>query len=83
MLGFGETEDEIYSTMDDLLHVGVKVFTMGQYLQPTAEHIEVTEYVRPEVFARLKAVGLKKGFRHVESGPQVRSSYHAERHVNA
>ncbi len=83
MLGLGETEEEILQTMDDIRNTGVKVFTLGQYLRPSAMHIEVEEYIRPEVFTRYKEIGLEKGFTHVESGPHVRSSYHAERHVNA
>ncbi len=81
MLGLGETEKEILETMDDLLKVGVSVITIGQYLQPTKKHIEVEEYVHPDVFKKYKEIGLQKGFRHVESSPLVRSSYHAEKHV--
>lgn len=81
MLGLGETRDEILETMDDLCAVGCRVMTIGQYLQPTARNIEVVEYIRPEVFEEYRTIGLSKGFDHVESGPLVRSSYHAERHV--
>jgi len=81
MLGLGEKEEEIIQVMDDLLEVGVKVMTLGQYLQPTKNNVEVEEYVSPEKFAEYKEIGLKKGFKVVESGPLVRSSYHAERHV--
>lgn len=81
MLGLGETREEILETMDDLRSVGCQVMTIGQYLQPTARNIEVKEYIRPEVFDEYKTIGLSKGFTHVESGPLVRSSYHAERHV--
>ena len=81
MLGLGETEQEIIETMDDLRAVGCDVLTMGQYLQPSPKHLPVVEFVRPEVFAKLKEVGLEKGFRFVESGPLVRSSYHAEKHI--
>lgn len=81
MLGLGETYDEILATMDDLRTVGCEVMTIGQYLQPTEQNIEVEEYVHPDVFARLHDEGLSRGFRHVESGPLVRSSYHAEKHV--
>ncbi|MES2138629.1 MAG: lipoyl synthase [Bacteroidota bacterium] len=81
MLGLGETEQEIYETMDDLRAVGCDVLTMGQYLQPTPKHLPVTEFIRPEVFEKHKQVGLEKGFRFVESGPLVRSSYHAEKHI--
>ncbi len=82
MLGLGETKDEVIKTMEDVLHVGVKVFTIGQYLQPSKRHYEVKEYIHPDVFTDLKEKGLSMGFAHVESGPQVRSSYHAERHVH-
>lgn len=82
MAGLGETEEEVMETMDDLLAVGVKVFVIGQYLQPSEKHIKVEEYIRPEIFERFRENGLEKGFAYVESGPQVRSSYHAERHVN-
>lgn len=68
-------------TMDDLRAVGCRVMTIGQYLQPTEKNIEVKEYIRPEMFEEYKTIGLAKGFRFVESGPLVRSSYHAERHV--
>jgi lipoic acid synthetase len=81
MLGLGETEEEVYETMDDLRHVGVDVLTIGQYLQPSQKHLEVKEFITPEMFANYKERGLKKGFRFVESGPLVRSSYHAERHL--
>ena len=83
MLGLGETEEEVSEAMEDLLKAGVKVFTIGQYLQPTKEHYQVREYIHPEVFRHLKQKGLEMGFSYVESGPQVRSSYHAELHVNA
>jgi len=83
MLGLGETEEEIYQVMDDLLEAGVKVMTIGQYLQPTRNHLQVQEYVTPETFKKYEQVGLEKGFTFVESTPLVRSSYHAERHVNA
>ena len=81
MLGLGETHDEILKTMDDLIGTGCEIFTMGQYLQPTKSHLEVLEYVHPDVFTRLKNEGLNKGFRIVESAPLVRSSYHAEKHI--
>lgn len=83
MLGLGEKREEILQTMDDLRAVGCKVMTIGQYLQPTVENIEVKEYIRPEVFEEYKEIGLAKGFSCVESGPLVRSSYHAERHCRA
>lgn len=81
MLGLGETREEIFETMDDLREAGCRVMTIGQYLQPTAKNIEVKEYIHPDTFTEYKEVGLKKGFTYVESGPLVRSSYHAERHV--
>lgn len=81
MLGLGETDDEIHAIMDDLLENGLDVLTLGQYLQPTKLHHEVIEYIHPDKFEELKEIGLKKGFDYVESGPLVRSSYHAERHV--
>ena len=82
MLGLGETEDEILQTMDDLLEAGCEVFTLGQYLQPTMDHLPVEYYVSPEKFDSYRETGLKKGFRFVESSPLVRSSYHAEKHVS-
>ena len=82
MLGLGETLDEIYSAMDDLAGVGLDILTLGQYLQPTKLHLEVAEFIRPEIFAHLKEEGEKRGIKYVESGPLVRSSYHSERHVN-
>ena len=81
MVGIGEKPEEVYELMDDLLAVGVKVMTIGQYLQPTKKHLEVVEYVTPEQFKEYERVGLEKGFKFVESGPLVRSSYHAEKHV--
>ena len=82
MLGLGEFEEEVLKTMDDLLLAGVKVLTIGQYLPPSERHTRLVEYGRPEVFDRYREAGISKGFRFVESGPLVRSSYHAERHVN-
>ncbi len=81
MLGIGETFGEVLETMDDLRAVNCEVMTIGQYLQPTKQNMEVQEYVKPEVFAEFKKIGLEKGFRFVESSPLVRSSYHAEKHV--
>jgi len=81
MLGLGETEEEIYETMDDLRAVNVDILTLGQYLQPTPKHLPVVEFITPENFAKYKQIGLSKGFRYVESGPLVRSSYHAEKHL--
>jgi lipoic acid synthetase len=78
MLGLGETEDEIEQAMDDARAIGVDIFTMGQYLQPTKRHLPVEEFVTPEKFARLRALGERKGFVQVVAGPLSRSSYHAE-----
>lgn len=79
MLGLGEHRDEILQLMDDLLSVGCLSLTIGQYLQPSRKHYPVKEYIHPKVFDELKGIALKKGFQHVESGPLVRSSYHAEK----
>lgn len=81
MVGLGETPDEVVETMDDLRAVGCRVLTIGQYLQPTRKHYPVSEYVSPEQFKEYETIGLEKGFEFVESGPLVRSSYKAERHV--
>lgn len=81
MLGLGETKDEVMQAMDDLIANGCDVLTLGQYLQPTKMHLEVAEFIHPDLFAEYKEIGLSKGFDYVESGPLVRSSYHAERHV--
>ncbi len=81
MLGMGETEAEILEAMDDLLEHGVQILTLGQYMQPTQAHLAVAEYIHPDQFARLKDIALEKGFEYVESGPLVRSSYHAEKHL--
>lgn len=76
MLGLGETREEIEKAMDDLLAHGVTVLTMGQYLRPSARHLPVIDYIRPEIFGELREVALGKGFRHVASGPLIRSSHH-------
>ncbi len=81
MLGLGETADEIESVMDDLISIGCQILTLGQYLQPTAQHLPVIRWVHPDEFAAWKQRGESKGLRHVESGPLVRSSYHAEKQV--
>lgn len=81
MLGLGETAEEVYQIMDDLLQNGLDVLTLGQYLQPTKMHLAVEEFVHPDKFAHFRKVGYEKGFDFVESGPLVRSSYHAERHI--
>ena len=82
MLGLGETESEIVATIEDLLANECKILTIGQYLQPTKKHLPVIEYVTPEKFDEYRQIALKKGFSFVESGPLVRSSYHAERHID-
>lgn len=81
MVGLGETKEEMFEAMDDLAANGCDVLTIGQYLQPTPMHLGVAEFVHPDVFALYKEEGLKRGFDFVESGPLVRSSYHAERHL--
>jgi lipoic acid synthetase len=81
MLGLGETDEEVIQTMKDLLDVGVTIMTIGQYLQPSKKHLPVFEYVHPDKFEMFKNIGVKLGFRIVESGPLVRSSYHAEKHL--
>lgn len=82
MLGVGETKEEVLKAMDDLVENQLMILTLGQYLQPTKMHLEVAEYVHPETFEMYREEGLKRGLKYVESGPLVRSSYHAERHVN-
>ena len=82
MVGLGETKEEMLQAMDDLREHGCDVLTVGQYLQPTPMHLAVAEFIHPDVFAMYKEEGLKRGLKYVESGPLVRSSYHAERHVN-
>lgn len=81
MLGLGETDEEIIETMQDLRAVGVDILTLGQYLQPTPKHLPIVEFVSPERFEKYEKLGLEMGFRFVESGPLVRSSYHAEKHI--
>lgn len=81
MLGLGETHEEVLETLEDLRSVDVDIITLGQYLQPTPKHLPIAEFVTPERFAEYKEIGLKMGFRYVESGPLVRSSYHAEKHL--
>lgn len=81
MLGLGETDQEVYETIDDLSHAKVDILTLGQYLQPTPKHLPVVEFIHPEKFEIFKDYALGKGFRYVESGPLVRSSYHAEKHL--
>jgi lipoic acid synthetase len=82
MLGLGETKEEVLKAMDDLASNGLHILTLGQYLQPTKLHHEVIEFIHPDMFNLYREEGLKRGLKYVESGPLVRSSYHAERHVN-
>jgi len=82
MVGLGEKKEEIFKTMDDMVEHGLHILTIGQYLQPTKMHLEVDEFITPEIFEMYKEEGLKRGLKYVESGPLVRSSYHAERHVD-
>lgn len=81
MLGLGETEEEVIETMQDLVNAGCDILTLGQYLQPTPKHLPVKEFITPGQFTKFKEIGLEMGFRYVESGPLVRSSYHAEKHM--
>jgi lipoic acid synthetase len=81
MLGLGESESEVIETMQDLRSVGVDILTLGQYLQPTPKHLPVVEFIEPMQFEKYRILGLEMGFRFVESGPLVRSSYHAEKHL--
>ena len=81
MCGMGESEKEVIETLEDLRNVNVSIVTLGQYMQPTGRHLKVAEYVHPDTFAKYKEIGLKLGFEYIESGPLVRSSYHAEKHL--
>lgn len=81
MLGLGETEEEVIESMKDLRNANVDIITLGQYLQPTPKHLPVYEYIKPEQFDKYKQIGQELGFKYVESGPLVRSSYHAEQHL--
>lgn len=81
MVGLGETEAEVLETMDELRKVNCSIFTIGQYLQPTTNHLKVVEYIHPEQFEKYRFAGIEKGFTYIESKPLVRSSYHAEKHV--
>lgn len=82
MLGLGETIEEVLATMEELSAARVDIVTLGQYLQPSPKHLPVVEFIEPRVFEELHVAGKKMGFRHVESGPLVRSSYHAEKHIH-
>ena len=81
MVGLGETREELSQTLSDIRRAGVEIVTIGQYLQPTKQHLEVDRYVHPDEFDEIKAYASDLGFRHCESGPLVRSSYHAHKHV--
>jgi len=81
MLGLGETKEEVIETMYDLTKAKVDILTIGQYLQPSKKHLTVKEFIKPEQFVRYKEIGLEMGFRYVESGALVRSSYKAQRHL--
>jgi lipoyl synthase len=81
MLGLGETEEEVIEVLHDLKNANVDIVTIGQYLQPTKKHLPVKEYITPEQFEKYEKIGKELGFRHVESGALVRSSYHAEKHI--
>ena len=81
MCGMGETEEEVIETLKDLRNSNVSIVTLGQYMQPTVRHLKVAEYVHPDTFKIYKEIGLELGFEYVESGPLVRSSYHAEKHL--
>lgn len=83
MVGLGETEAEVLELMDDLRSVNCNIFTIGQYLQPSPAHLKVVEYIHPDLFEKYRVAGIKKGFTHVESKPLVRSSYHAEKHIDS
>ncbi len=82
MLGLGETDEEIIETMHDLRAIGVSIFTLGQYLQPSKKHLPVVEFISPKQFDKYREIGLSLGFQYVESSPLVRSSYHAEKHIH-
>ena len=81
MLGLGETEAEVLDTMRDLRSIDLDIVTIGQYLQPSKKHLPVKEFITPEQFKKYETIGLEMGFRHVESGPLVRSSYKAQKHL--
>lgn len=81
MVGLGESEEEVFELFDDVLQTGTSILTIGQYLRPTKKHLPVVAYITPQQFQRYKEVALEKGFKYVESGPLVRSSYHAEEHL--
>ena len=82
MLGLGEKENEVYEALDDLRKVNVDIVTLGQYLQPSKKHLPVTSFITPDIFKKYEKYALNLGFKHVESGPLVRSSYKASKHIN-
>jgi lipoic acid synthetase len=82
MLGLGELEEEVIQTMQDLRDANVDIVTIGQYLQPSKKHLPVKEFISPDQFKKYEEIGLEMGFRYVESGPLVRSSYKAHKHIN-
>ena len=82
MLGLGEKENEVYEALDDLRNVNVDIVTLGQYLQPSKKHLPVTSFITPDIFKKYEKYALNLGFKHVESGPLVRSSYKASKHIN-
>ena len=79
MVGLGETNNEVIESMKEMVDIGVEIFNIGQYLQPTTKHLKVQRYVHPDEFKMFKEIGLDLGFKVVESGPLVRSSYHADK----
>jgi len=81
MLGLGESHEEILASMDDLQEAGCRIMTLGQYLQPSLNHLDVQEYIHPDKFNEYRESGLQKGFDFVESGPLVRTSYKADKHI--
>jgi len=82
MLGLGEKREEVLETLDDLRSVGVDIVTLGQYLQPSKKHLPVVDFITPDEFKEYEIIGKEMGFRHVESGPLVRSSYKAHKHIH-
>src|SRR5690606_7887952 len=81
MLGFGESKEEVFETIQDIAEAQVDVITIGQYLQPSKRHLPVKEFISPELFKEYEEFAKQFNFRHIESGPLVRSSYHAEKHI--
>ena len=83
MVGLGETDQEVFKTMEQISKIGIKIFNIGQYLQPTKEHLKVERFVHPDIFSMYREKGMKMGFKVIESGPLVRSSYHADEQVKS